>query len=398
MTAIEARIDKLTSAVILLPAQETIQIAGAGPAGLVAAITLARAGRSVVVHEAKAEVGHRFQGDLQGLENWSTQQDVLAVMREQGITTEFDKIPSISGTAFDAWGKAYEIKSPEPLFYTVERGPGPGTLDTTLLHQAQELGVEVRFNSRLRKIEGAGILAAGPQAADAIAVGFHFETDMENGFWAICDNNLAPKGYAYLLTMNGIGTVKSCMFADFTRQRVYVQRTIEAFEKLVGLRMHNPHPHSGIGNFRIPKSAIHGRHPIVGEQAGLQDTLWGFGMRYAMTSGVLAAQCLLNGQDYDRQWRIVLGKQLLASVVNRIFYGHVPNRGYRWFLQYTTQRGDARGFLHKLYKQSPFKRLMLPWLNRYYKSQYQELNCPDEACMCVQCRCGRPPRSHAISP
>jgi len=371
----------------LTSSKGTVQIAGAGPAGLAAAITLARAGRAVVVHEAKSGVGHRFQGDLQGLENWSGKQDVLETLRRQGITTEFDRFPGVKGTAFDAWGKAYKVQSQKPLFYTVERGPGLGTLDTALLNQAQNLGVEVRFNSHLRQLKGDGILAAGPQAVDAMAVGFHFETDMENGFWVICDNNLAPKGYAYLLTMNGIGTVKSCMFSDFKQQHVYVQRTVAAFEKRVGLRMRNPRPHGGIGNFRIPVSALHGQHPIVGEQAGFQDTLWGFGMRHAITSGVLAAQSLLNGHDYNQQWRGALSKQLLASVVNRIFYRNIPNLGYRWFLRYATQQEDVREFLHRFYTFSLFKRLSLLWLNPFYKSRYNELHCEHKTCICVQCRC-----------
>ena len=80
---------------------EFIQIGGAGPAGLAAAIILARAGRRVLVHEVQREVGHRFDGDFQGLENWSTQQDT---------------------------------------FYLVERGPSPGSLDTALLEQARGLG------------------------------------------------------------------------------------------------------------------------------------------------------------------------------------------------------------------------------------------------------------------
>jgi len=59
------------------------EIAGAGPAGLTAAIVLAQAGKRVIVHEAKASVGNRFGGDFQGLENWTTHDDVLAVMKKE---------------------------------------------------------------------------------------------------------------------------------------------------------------------------------------------------------------------------------------------------------------------------------------------------------------------------
>lgn len=388
MTAKTALLPEGNSSIAMLFPKETIQIAGAGPAGLAAAITLARAGRAVIVHEARAYVGYRFQGDLQGLENWSTKQDVLTSMHELGLSTSFDKVPGLNGIAYDAWRDEYAIQSPEPLFYVVERGPGPNSLDSALLNQALELGVEVRFNSRLRQLEGPGILATGPQAADAIAVGYHFETDMENGFWVICDNNLAPQGYAYLLTMNGIGTVKSCMFADFKKQNVYVQRTVKAFEKLVGLHMHAPRSHGGIGNFKIPMSAMHGQHPMVGEQAGFQDTLWGFGMRHAMTSGVLAAQCLLNNGDYNQVWRQALGRNLLASVVNRVFYGYIRNIGYRSFLRYATKQDDVRGFLRRFYQLTSLKRLTFPWVRRHYRSRYKDRSCDDSGCLCVQCHCG----------
>jgi flavin-dependent dehydrogenase len=46
---------------------EPIRLLGAGPAGLTAAITLAQAGRQVVVYERAATVGSRREGDQEAL-------------------------------------------------------------------------------------------------------------------------------------------------------------------------------------------------------------------------------------------------------------------------------------------------------------------------------------------
>lgn len=367
-----------------------IEIAGAGPAGLAAAITLARAGRRVKVYEAHDEVGHRFQGDFQGLENWSSAADVLEVMRSHGLSTDFRHQPMAVGTAYDAWGRAHAVRSGAPLFYLVERGPGPGSLDSALLAQARDCGVEVVFGQRLKRIAGSGILAAGPRAADAIAVGYHCETDMDDGFWVICDDDLAPQGYAYLLVWNGRATVKSCMFSDFKNEQQYVARTVEAFRRLLGFEMQNPVAHGGAGNFRIPRSAYSGRHPLVGEQAGFQDTLWGFGMRLAMDSGILAARSLLEGSDYDVLWRRHLLGQMETSVVNRALFSLLGNRGYRRFLGRMSTHPNLRGFLLRHYHPSFFKRLLKPWAQRRYESRRKDSACSHEDCSCVWCRCQHP--------
>lgn len=348
-----------------------IEIAGAGPAGLAAAIKLAQAGRKVHVHEASKEVGHRFGShyqDFQGTENWTTEHDVLTEFKQLGLTTDFTAMPCNKGMAFDYKDRRYKIESDETLFYMVERGPGPNTLDTALLKQAQSLGVTIHFNSRLREINGDGIMAAGPKAADAISAGYHFKTDMQDGYWVICDDNLAPKGYSYLLIMNGVGTVKSCIFADLKRDKLYAERTVSAFERLLGLEMHEPKFHGGIGNFYIPDSAYAETHPIIGEQAGFQDTLWGFGMRLVISSGLLAAQSLLHNENYDQLWQKQLRPQMNASVVNRCLFGLMGNRGYGWFLRRQSQR-NVREALRKQYQFSMLKRVLYPWAQHAYQSK-----------------------------
>ncbi len=341
-------------------ANTPILIAGAGPAGLATAITLARAGREVVVHEAHGEVGYRFKRDLQGLDNWSTPEDVLAVLHELGLTTDFTKLPCCRGYAFDAWGKSYTISSETPIFYLVKRGPGAGTLDTALLTQALQLGVEVRFHSRVRQLKGAGVVATGPKGADMIAVGYHFDTPMQDGFWVICDDNIAPQGYAYLLVMGGKGTLKSCMFSEFKRKSLYVKRTVEAFERLVALEMIDPQPHGGVGNFHLPVTSYSGSQLLAGERAGIQDFLWGFGMREAITSGVLAARSLLDGSDYATRQREALRGVMSASLVNRAAFSLLGNRGYRWFLRYMASQGDIRARLYRHFQPSPLKYLLAP--------------------------------------
>ncbi len=375
---------------MLVSNHERIQIAGAGPAGLAAAITLAHAGKKVMVHEARSNVGWRFKRDFQGLENWTTKQDVLQVFKDSGLTTDFDYLPCNSGVLFDNVGHRHDINSEAPIFYLIERGPMPGSLDYALLTQAQQLGVEVRFNSRVKNLPYPAILATGPKAADALAVGYHFDTDMDDGYWVICDDKLAPGGYAYLLIWNGRGTIKSCMFADFSQSKLYAQRTVEAFQKRMGLEMKDPVAHSGVGNFYIPTRAYAGKRPIVGEQAGFQDTLWGFGMRHAIHSGILAAQSIQNGTSYDVLWKKNIKGSLKASVVNRALFELLGNRGYRWFFKHLARRKDVRKYLYRQYHPTAIKSLFYPWAKSRVLSFRKELACDHVDCDCVQdcSKCG----------
>ncbi len=337
----------------------TFEIAGAGPAGLAAAIALARAGARVVVPEAHRDVGMRHRGDLQGLENWTSAQDALRALADDGVPGGFDAMACTEGIGFDARGERHRLRSDAPIFYVVERGPGERSLDRAMLGHARALGVEVRFGSRVRRLAHPGIYATGPRGAYAIAAGYHFETRHADGFWIVLDDALAPGGYAYLLVMRGRATMKSCMFAGFRQQALHVRRTVEAFRRLVGIEMGDARFHAGAGHFAMPQIARAGAHPVAGEQAGFQDFFAGFGMRIAMRSGVLAARALLGGEDYEAAWRRELAPAMNATVVVRAGYRRLGNLGYRALLA-CAEHTDARRFMHRLYRPSAIKRVLAP--------------------------------------
>ncbi|PKP72147.1 MAG: hypothetical protein CVT83_01355 [Alphaproteobacteria bacterium HGW-Alphaproteobacteria-5] len=365
----------------------SIIIVGAGLAGLACAIVLARAGRQVIVREWHETVGSRFHGDYQGLENWSDDRDVLDELRGAGIKTSFDYHPVREGTAFDSRGDAYPIRGDRPLYYLVKRGGQGGSLEFALLEQAISAGAKVRFSDRVTNPKGSAVLAIGPRTADAIAAGYVFETDQPDGNWIAFDDRLAPLGYAYLLIHDGRGTVASCMFTGFKNQAEHVARTVAFFADKAGLEMRNPKMFGGYANFRLPRTAVQGGHCVVGEQAGFQDALAGFGMRYALRSGILAARSLIEGVDYTRLWQREFLPLLRTGISNRFIFNSVGERGRRWALQ-GLSRADTAAKLRRLYQPSLLTRLVYPVAQWRYRAPLIDQSCDHVSCSCVWCRHG----------
>jgi flavin-dependent dehydrogenase len=364
-----------------------ITVVGAGPAGLACAIVLARAGRTVIVREWHETVGSRFHGDFQGLENWSDERDILAELNAAGVETTFDYHPVHESTVFDAWGEAYPVRGERPLYYLVQRGSRGGSLDFGLLKQAIAAGADVRFGDRATEIDGPAVLAIGPRHADAIAAGYVFETDRPDGSWAAFDNALAPLGYAYLLIHKGRGTIASCMFTGFKHQATHVQRTVAFFRERVGLEMRDAKSFGGFANFRLPRTAVQGGHLVIGEQAGFQDALAGFGMRYALRSGMLAARSLIEGVDYTAAWRRELLPLLRTGASNRFIFNAIGERGWRWALR-GLSRSDPAKKLWRLYRPSVLTRLVYPVAHLRYRGSLRDPSCDHVGCDCVWCTHG----------
>ena len=94
-----------------------------------------------------------------------------------------------------------------PLFYLVKRGVMRTSIDQGLKRQAAELNVKIHFNSKFDK-KDADIIATGPPSIfkfPGIDKGVSFKTDMVDVAIAVINNNIAYKGYSYLLVSNGYG-------------------------------------------------------------------------------------------------------------------------------------------------------------------------------------------------
>ena len=342
-----------------------IRIAGAGPSGLAAAIVLAKAGREVEVHEAKRDVGTRFIGDLQVIEAASERESVPAFLDRAGIERNFYFRGVDWATFYDHRGKARTIKSTAPYGYFIRRGAEENTLDRGLLSQARNAGAKVIFESRLAN---ADIIATGPASPDGLAREMTWKTDEPERIDVFFNHLLAPGGYSYLFILDGIATFGCAIVSSFKQIDDYFDHSLAEARKI--------HPfetpretRTGYSymNFHLKRAATSNGSRFVGEAAGFQDYLFGLGIRYALTSGVLAARSILEERDFDDLWRSELGVKQETSLVNRFLYEAGGNMGLSMFVRQAARAKDFHRYLSGWHAHTWWKSLLAPMVRRVWR-------------------------------
>lgn len=338
---------------------EKITIAGAGVSGLTVAINLAKAGFPVKVYEKEKDVGCRFNNDFQGIENWTTNEDALLVLKKMNIKTNFLCAPYKNADFYSHDLEKYEIRLRRPFFYLVKRGTSKNSLDQGLKEQALDSGVEIFFN-KLADFKNSDIIAAGPIKPNILIRGIKFKTNIKDIALSIVDDNLAPKGYAYFLVNNHEATIAVVLYKNFEDVHEYLKKTVDKFRVILDFDVRGKKEFTSFINCFLRKTWKENGRLFVGERAGFQDFMWGFGMRYAMTSGFLAAKSLIENMDYDTLVRENIVGEVKTSITNRFFFEMLGNKGYKFFLDKVTGKQDPTGYLGKHYKPSFYKKMAFP--------------------------------------
>ena len=117
--------------------------------------------------------------------------------------------------------------------------------------------------------------------------------------------------------------------------------------------------------FKLPVKGL-----CVGEAAGLQDFLWGFGMRYALRSGFLAARSMIDGTDYEKEANKEFRNNLRAGIVNRYLWENARKNDFSPLINNSEL---VRKSLRSFYNYNPLQRIIYPLALASVRRKYRNL-------------------------
>jgi flavin-dependent dehydrogenase len=310
---------------------KAVRIAGAGPAGLGAACLLAEAGTRVDVFDKGPRPGSKEADFAAGLRNYG----------EPGILEELGSY----GLRVQPFSTAQTVvrRSPHfrnilrgPSYHVIARGAGPTTVERQLFDRAVRAGARVHFGVP-KKPEDVDIVATGhPEGPPSLlGVGFTFSREGspmdDTTLYGLLDNDIAPAGYFALAPGPESNTLYAVSWTDLD---------LESMRRRFAAALERPWVRELVGSARrlerVECGAYFARNPIaeavdpsgalrVGEAAGFLDAIGGYGVRYALITGSLAAKSFLEDSDYASLLRRAFGNEFEESYAFRMQLNRASN-------------------------------------------------------------------------
>ncbi len=256
------------------------------------------------MHEKLPDVGLQLTPNFQGL--LCEEPTIEEYLKKLNLNPEFLHY-AFNKVCLCTRNKEYDHESSRS-FPFVCRG-GKQSLEYGLYKEAKELGVRFIFNSKINESK-VDIIATGHRSEEGAAFGAVYKDNgfLKDRFLIIFDDRYSPIGWyiyatphfkGYVKIMNCVlrpydGVVKELLFKAIKEREIL--RKIVGDQKPVSYL-------GGRGGLKYPiQGKLNGQY-YVGEAAGFQDPFRGFGMHYALESGKLAADAIIQNKDYDTLWK-----------------------------------------------------------------------------------------------
>ncbi len=343
-----------------------VLVVGAGVAGTVATLKLAREGKSVIVIEKLKKVGSHNHEKIDITES----SDLDSIFSE----LELPHIGRFNKSIWHSPSHSFALHSKVHDYY-IMRGSGSNSFEYIVSQSAKKQGAIFWTDSNIESIKsenghfsevvvrkGSNRMLVVPRfiiGADGLnsdtLVKFGF-TSFEKkgvelvGYGGVCsnlniqpgethvffDSEFAPGGYFYLgMANNKIGVAS--VVIDKAKQsgkplshffRNFINNSNKLGNIMKGVKMHNIFVGSGKAN--ILKKRVNGNFALIGDAGRVMDPIFGYGVRQAIISGYLSADCIVNNfsnqsclQIYERKLREgILRNEFeshyLRSILNKI--------------------------------------------------------------------------------
>ncbi len=292
-------------------------------AGLAAAVRLAEAGKHVKVLESADRIGSPAGPHTEGLRTYG-RVDVLAELRTHRIPIQ----PFATAHTTIRRSPHHMNLLRGPAYHLIARGGQDGCLDRQLFDRARRAGADFRLGVSA-EVGEADIVASG-RPSDRLSlysVGYTFSREgssMEEGtLYALLDNDIAPGGYFAMAPGPSANSLYTVAWTDLDppslRRRVAAAERLPWVRELLGTSRKVGEVEGGayfaedpIADAVAPSGVLR-----VGEAAGFQDPIAGYGVRYALLTGAIAAETILYGQDYRAMLREAFGTEFQEAYAFR---------------------------------------------------------------------------------